>query len=406
MLAALHEQWVVTLALTPLTLLLFQQVSLIGLLANLLAIPWVTLVVTPLALLGALVAPIWDAAAWAVQGLAWCLGGLYQVPYATFSSAAAPIWAGIGAVFGGVLLVMRLPLPLRLTGLVWMLPLLLWQAPRPAAGEFEVLAADVGQGNALIVRTAAYTLVYDAGPRYSVESDAGQRVLVPLLRSLGERVDLLLLSHRDTDHTGGARAVLQMQPQAALLSSMEAEHELNLLRPTAAASTRCMSAQDGGQRWEWDNVYFEILHPREDDYAGSPRANALSCVLRISNGRRTALLTGDIEAAQEASLVERLGASGGLKADLLLAPHHGSKTSSSQAFLEAVKPDLALAQAGYRNRFGHPAPTVVQRYRALQIPLIVSSDCGAALWRSDAPGGVECQRGTARRYWHHQIAAP
>ena len=402
LLAALREQWVVTLALTPLSLHLFQQVSLVGLLANLLAIPWVTLVITPLALLGALIAPIWDAAAWAVQGLAWCLHGLALVPYATLSSAAAPLWAGVGAVLGGVLLVMRLPLPLRLTGLVWMLPLLLWQAPRPAAGEFEVLAADVGQGNALVLRTASHTLVYDAGPRYSVESDAGQRVLVPLLRALGERVDRLVLSHRDTDHTGGARAVLQMQPQAALLSSMEAEHELHQLRGAAATNTRCLAAQEGGQSWDWDGVRFDILHPRAGDYEGSPRPNALSCVLRVSNGRRTALLTGDIEAAQEASLVERLGASGALKADLLLVPHHGSKTSSSSAFLQAVKPDLALAQAGYRNRFGHPAPVVAQRYREQGIALIVSADCGAALWRSAAPSSIGCQREIARRYWHHQ----
>ena len=185
---------------------------------------------------------------------------------------------------------------------------------------------------------------------------------------------------------------------------MEAEHELNQLRPAVATNTRCLAAQEGGQRWEWDGVRFEILHPRAEDYAGSPRSNALSCVLRVSNGRRTALLTGDIEAAQEASLVERLGASGALKADLLLVPHHGSKTSSTQAFLAAVNPDLALAQAGYRNRFGHPAPVVAQRYRELQIPLIVSADCGAALWRSAAPSAILCQRESARRYWHHQSA--
>jgi competence protein ComEC len=387
-----REQWVVTLALTPLSLLLFNQVSLVGLLANAVAIPWVTLLVTPLAMLGVLYAPVWEGAAWAVGLLAVLLKWLADWPLASISVAAAPLWCAVAGVLGGALLAMRLPWHWRALGIPLMLPVLLWQPVRVAPGQFELLAADIGQGNAVLVRTARHTLLYDAGPRFSRESDAGQRVLVPLLRALGERVDLLMLSHRDTDHTGGAPAVLAMQPQARLLSSIEDGHELQALRK----STRCLA----GQRWEWDAVTFEVLHPSAADYEAKSKPNTLSCVLRVSNGRQTALLVGDIETAQELRLAASSSASS-LKADFLLVPHHGSKTSSSAAFLDAVQPQWALAQAGYRNRFGHPVESVAARYQARGIRLIRSSQCGAAGWQSLKPGDLTCQRQTGLRYWHH-----
>ena len=386
-----REQWVITLALTPLTLLLFGQVSVVGLVANALAIPWVTLVVTPLAMLGTLFAPIWDVTAWAVQALAWYLQWLMQWPFASVSIAQAPLWAGIAGIVAGVLLAMPLPWPLRWMGLPMMLPVLLWQAPRPEMGQFELLAADIGQGNALIVRTARHALVYDAGPRFSRESDAGHRVLVPLLRALDLKVDKLVLSHRDIDHTGGALAVLTMQPQAELLSSIEDEHELQSVRK----AERCVA----GQHWRWDGVDFEVLQPYAGDYEIANKSNAMSCVLRISNGAQAALLAGDIEQAQEARLV----AAGKLKSDLLLVPHHGSKTSSSGAFLDAVQPQIALVQAGYRNRFGHPADLVMDRYQARHIQVFDSAHCGAATWNSSVPGAVKCQRLEALRYWHHRV---
>jgi competence protein ComEC len=388
---AAREQWTVTLALAPLSLLLFNQLSLVGLLANGLAIPWVTLVVTPLTMLGVMWAPLWDLAAGAVAGLMVFLQWLARWPLASISVAAAPLWCAVAGVVGGLLLAMRLPWHLRVLGVPLMLPVLLWQPLRPAPGAFELIAADVGQGNALVVRTAAHTLVYDSGPRFSAESDAGHRVLVPLLRALGERVDMLMLSHRDSDHIGGAPAVLAMQPQAVLISSIEAGHPLQALR----SSQRCMA----GQRWNWDGVDFELLHPPAGDYETAQKPNAMSCVLRVSNGASTALLAGDIELAQE----QRLVATGlDLKADLLLVPHHGSKTSSNAAFLDAVRPRLALAQAGYRNRFGHPAPAVLARYRERGIPVITSSACGAALWSSGQPDSVRCQRQSGLRYWHHR----
>ncbi|MDB5730842.1 MAG: competence protein ComEC, partial [Variovorax sp.] len=393
-----REQWVITLALTPLTLLLFQQVSLVGLLANALAIPWVTLVVTPLAMLGVALPPLWDAAAWAVQALGGFLGLLAGWPFATLSLPVPPLWAAVGGVAGGSLLAMRLPWTVRALGVPLLLPVLLWQTPRPAPGEFELLALDVGQGNAVLVRTAGHSLLYDTGPRYSLEGDAGHRVLVPLLRALDERLDTVVLSHRDSDHTGGAPAVLAMQPQAALTSSIEAAHPLQALR----TAQRC----EAGQRWTWDGVAFEVLHPLAADYdKAAKKSNALSCVLRIGNGRRTALLAGDIERAEEAALVARLAneAQSALRADVLLVPHHGSKTSSSAALLDAVRPELAIVQAGYRNQFGHPAPEVLARYAQQGIRVADSAHCGALWWSSDPARMPRCERETGRRYWHHAV---
>jgi competence protein ComEC len=393
--AVLREQWVVTVALAPLTLLLFGQVSLVGLLANAFAIPWVTLVLTPLAMLGVAVPALWDLAGAAIAVLMALLQGLAAWPWAALSLATAPAGLAAVGVLGGVLLVARLPASLRLLGLPLLLPTLLWQAPLPPAGAFELLAADIGQGNAVLLRTAHHALLYDAGPRYSLESDAGHRVLLPLLQALHTRLDLLLLSHRDTDHVGGAAAVLAMQPQAALLSSVASDDRLQTLRPVQ----RCVA----GQHWEWDGVRFDMLHPQAADYARTHTPNAVSCVLRIQSAGaqpQTALLVGDIEQPQEAQL---LAAHVPLKADLLLVPHHGSKTSSSAAFLDAVQPRQAWVQAGYRNRYGHPADAVLQRYRERGILVHDSPHCGAMRWRSDGPAETDCSRTVQMHYWSHRV---
>ena len=411
-LAMLREQWVITLALAPLSLVLFGQVSLLSLVANALAIPWVTLLITPLAMLGVAWPLLWDGATLALQLLMGYLQWLAGWPWALWSVAQAPGWAALAAVSGGVLLVLRLPLALRLAGLPLLLPVLLWQAPLPAPGQFELLAADVGQGSAVLVRTRGHALLFDAGARYSPDSDAGQRVLVPLLRALGVQLDVLLLSHQDSDHIGGAAAVLALQPQATVLSSFD-------LAAVAGwpAARRGHSGQSGrcqaGQRWQWDGVDFELLHPLDTNDASVRKTNSLSCVLRISNGSQAALLTGDIEQAQEASLVQRhtaplspqsaagQGARAGLQADVLLAPHHGSQSSSSAQFLDAVQPRLVLVQAGYRNRFGHPAGPVLVRYAERSIRVLDTPHCGAVTWQSWQPDTPQCQRQTQRRYWHH-----
>ena len=390
--SGLREQWVITVALAPLTLLLFGQVSLIGLVANALAIPWVTLVVTPLAMLGVLLPGVWD---WAAQAVAWMmlvLQWLAAIPWAALAMATPPVWVGAVGVLGGMLLMAPLPWSLRMLAVPLLLPILLWRAPLPPVGEFELLAADIGQGNAVLVRTASHALLYDAGPRYSLESDAGHRVLVPLLQSLHTRLDRVVLSHRDTDHVGGAVAVLTMQPQADLLSSIADDHSLQVLRP----ATRCIA----GQHWEWDGVQFDVLHPQAEDYDQPAKPNAMSCVLRIDTGRQSALLVGDIEQAQEARLI----AQGVLrKADVLLVPHHGSKTSSSTAFLDAVHPAFALVQSGYRNRFGHPVAPVMERYHERHIAVRDSPHCGAMTWQSNVPDTVLCTRMERLHVWSHHV---
>jgi competence protein ComEC len=387
-----RTQVVATVGLAPLTLLFFQQLSLVGFVANLVAIPLVTLVVTPLALLGTLAAPAWSLAAWLLQPLTAWLEWLAAFPLATWTVPAAPLWAQLAALLAGALLVMPVPWRLRALALPLALPLLLPAPERPAPGRFEVLAADVGQGTAVLVRTHAHLLVYDAGPQYAHESDAGERVLLPLLRARGEsRIDVLVLSHRDTDHVGGASSLFAALPVGELLSSLEVGHPLRALAPRERPCA-------AGQSWQWDGVRFDVLHPRAAELAAVRRPNAVSCVLRVAApGQASVLLAGDIEREQELALTERHGDA--LRSDVLLAPHHGSRTSSSAEFLAAVRPEVVVIQAGYRNRFGHPAEEVLLRYRAADAAVVASPTCGA--WTS-GPDGTRCQRDAARRYWHHR----
>jgi competence protein ComEC len=389
--AGLRTQLVATLGLTPLTLVFFQQVSLVGLLANLVAIPVVTLVVTPLALLGTLASPLWLLGGAAVQALDAFLALLAALPGAVRAVPVAPLWAQLAGMLGAALAIAPLPWRARLLALPLVLALLLPPRELPAEGRFDVLAADVGQGTAVLIRTRGHVLLFDAGPQYSRESDAGQRVLVPLLRSRGDAaVDLLVLSHRDLDHVGGARAVLGALAVEALTSSLEPGHPLATL---AKRATRC----EAGQRWSWDGVEFAVLRPLAEDYERNLKPNAMSCVIRVAGTERSVLLTGDIEREQEALLVEEHGS--GLRSDVLVAPHHGSRTSSSALLLDAVRPSLVVVQAGYRNRFGHPAAEVLARYRERGIPVVDSPTCGAWLWAAGS-GAASCQREVARRYWH------
>ncbi|MCC7099971.1 MAG: DNA internalization-related competence protein ComEC/Rec2 [Rubrivivax sp.] len=395
---ALHTQAVATVGLAPLSLLFFQQLSLVGFVANLVAIPWVTLLLMPLSLLGVLLPPLWSLDALLATALLRWLGWLASLPWAQWTVPVAPPWAALLGLLGGLVLVLPLPWRLRLLGLPLLLPLLAPLPERPPPGRFELLALDVGQGTAVLVRTQQHLLVYDTGPQYGVDADAGERVLLPLLRARGERaVDLLLLSHRDADHVGGAASLLRRMPVRPLGSSLPDDHPL---RAWPLPQQRCHA----GQRWQWDGVDFEMLHPDDEDGRAPrkpSRSNAQSCVLRVQAAQGSALLTGDIERAQELALVDRLGTK--LRADVLLVPHHGSRTSSSGNFLAAVAPRVALVQAAYRSRFGHPAPDVVARYATHGIALLRSDRCGAWSWRAD--GSMHCQRELDARYWHHRAAA-
>jgi competence protein ComEC len=249
----------------------------------------------------------------------------------------------------------------------------------------------------VLVRTAQHALLFDAGPRYSRETDAGQRVLLPLLRAWGLRLDALVLSHSDSDHIGGAPAVLQMNPTTPWWGSLPPSHPLHLSRPGQACRA--------GVGWDWDGVRFEFLHPWDASFSERAKPNTLSCVLRVQAQGGSVLLTGDIEAAQEKALIasEPVGGASRLRADVLLVPHHGSNTSSTAEFLAAVSPRWAWVQAGYRNRYGHPTAAVMARYQAQGVSVLESVRCGAGSWHSAQPEEVQCERWAHARYWHHQV---
>jgi competence protein ComEC len=393
--ALLRTQAVATLGLAPLSLALFQQVSVVGFVANLIAIPWITLVVTPLALAGVVLPWLWHWAAAATAVLVTVLQWLTSWPAAVWSVPAAPAWAVAAGLAAALLGLLPLPWRLRILALPLALPLLWPAVARPLPGQFELTVLDIGQGTAVLVRTRSKLLIYDSGPAYSRDADAGQRIIVPLLRARGERqVDLLMLSHRDSDHVGGAASLHSALPIERWSSSLAHDHPLLAL---ARDHVRC----DAGQQWQWDGVSFAVLHPTADDHGRATKPNAVSCVLQVRDATgRSVLLTGDIETPQETALVARLKEQ--LRSTLPLVPHHGSRTSSSEGFLDAVQPQVAMVQAGYRSRFGHPAPEVLARYQSRGIMVVRSDRCGAWSW---SDGSFQCARNARRRYWHWSDAA-
>lgn len=388
----LRVQWAITVGLAPAALFLFSMVSVAGPLANALAIPLVSAVITPLALLAALV-PV-DAflhlahwlTQWLLEYLEWCA----QLPAALWQQHVPPLWATLLALAGVAWLLLPRGFPWRASGLALMLPAVALPAPTPAPGEAWVTVFDVGQGLAVLVRTARHALLYDAGPAYGRHSDSGERIVVPALRALGvARLDAFVLTHNDTDHTGGAVSVLENLDVGWVLSSLPARHPALSM---AATPVRCQR----GQVWTWDGVHFEILHPPPG--AGARRRNDESCVLRVSAPGATMLLTGDIERTSERELA--LG-DVAQRADVLLVPHHGSRSSSSMPFLAAVRPKLAVAATGYRSRYGHPHAEVLERYAALGVALLRTDRDGAVTVRLAPPGPVaEAERARRARYWH------
>ncbi len=393
--SGVHSQWVVTVGLLPLTLLLFGQTSLVSPLANALAIPLVSFVVTPLALLGSVLpAPLHGWLLQAAHGgmalLAEVLQRLSALPLAVWQAPAPGPWPTAMALAGTLWLLAPRGWPLRWAGALAWLPLLAAWPSAPRDGLW-LTAFDVGQGNALLVETRNFRLLYDTGPAYSAESDGGSRVILPYLRWRGiARLDALVISHSDSDHAGGARSLLDALSVGWIASSLRDDHPL-LQTPAGERHVGCVA----GQRWRWDDVDFEFLHPAAGDDQAKP--NARSCVLRIRAGRHAVLLGGDIEAPQERALVAR--AADRLRADVLLAPHHGSGTSSTPEFLDAVRPGMALFQVGYRNRYRHPKAEVVARYDARGIRVLRSDQAGAVTLGIDDHGIALKQRCETPRYW-------
>jgi competence protein ComEC len=393
-----QTQWSVTLGLVPLTMLLFGQVSLVSPLANAVAIPLVSFIVTPLALLGSLLPdPLCGwlllAAHATVAALAGALAYLSALPAAVWRAPAPQLWVFLLALGGTLWMLMPRGWPHRWAGAAAWLPLLLQMPEHPAPGAFRVTAFDVGQGMALLVETPRHRLLYDTGPGYAPGADAGSRVLLPYLRMRGiGALDGMVVSHSDSDHTGGALAVLGELKVGWLASSLPASH------PIARAAPRHLHCA-AGQRWQWDGVRFEMLHPAAASYADPvPKANARSCTLRITNGHTAILLAGDIESAQEAALVRT--SADGLQANVLLAPHHGSGTSSTLAFLQAVHPSLGVFQVGYRNRYKHPKKEVYERYGQLGIERLRTDEMGALTLDFDTGVHSQSWRREHARYWY------
>ncbi|MET3448609.1 DNA internalization-related competence protein ComEC/Rec2 [Ralstonia sp. 1138] len=399
-------QFAVTFGLLPLTLLLFQQTSVVSAAANGLAIPAVSFVTTPLALIGAalpdpLAQPVLMLAEasfrWLVVWLEWLAAPRWSV----WVAPVAPMWAVLLSMVAVALLLVPGGLRAwawRAQGALLLLPLVLARVPLPSPGEFRLVAFDIGQGAAALVETANHRLLFDTGPRYGDHADAAGRVIAPYLRAHGvEVLDTLVVSHEDSDHAGGTETVIGAVPVRTMLASLPPGHAL---RGTADAKDIGFAECLAGQAWTWDGVVFEVLHPlRLPAESERVSSNARSCVLRIANGRHAALLTGDIEAAQESALIaaetpERL------MADILLVPHHGSKTSSSGAFLDAVSPQVAVFQVGYRNRYGHPHPQVWQRYVARDIDGLRTDKTGAVVIQTDGDVlDIQTARAMRPRYW-------
>jgi competence protein ComEC len=353
--SAVGEQVAVTLAMVPMVVALFQQVSLVSPVANAFAIPIVSLVVVPLAIAGAFLelAPLLDAAHALMLWLMTPLEALADLPQAMVESHAPAAWTVAAAVVGCAWLLAPRGVPMRSLGAIWLVPLFAVAPPPPAWGEAWIDVLDVGNGLAVVVRTANHALAYDAGPAWSDDADTGNRIVVPFLRGEGiAHLDGLVVSHADDDHSGGAISIAAARDPPWLLSPLPRTHPLQVMFDD---SRRC----EAGIRWSWDGVEFTVMHPGAGAYDEVPgrrvrKENDRSCVLRVASRSAAVLLTGDVEARGEGEMIAR--------ADALLVPHHGSKTSSTPAFLDAVAPSVVVASVGYRNRFGHPNPLVAARY--------------------------------------------
>lgn len=388
-----RAQWAVTLGMLPALLALFQQFSLVSPLANAVAIPLVSFVITPLALAGTLpfLSPLLSLAHWVTAWMMACIDWLAGLPLAMWQQAAPPPWSVVLALAGGVWLLLPRGFPARWLGLLAFLPLLTVMPPRPQPGAAEVTVLDVGQGLAVHVQTATHDLLFDAGPAFSADADSGNRIIAPYLRAMGVRgLDALVISHADKDHEGGAASVLAALPVAMLKSSLPFEHALSA-QPVPQLPCR------DGDGWNWDGVRLDMLHPGADPL--SRKTNDVSCVLRVTAAGKSVLLTSDIEAVSERALLDRHAAD--LAADVMTVPHHGSRTSSTPGFIAAVAAHDVIFPVGYRNRFGHPKEDVVARYAASGARLH-RTDADGAIWVGLGGAGIAFrhQREERRRYWH------
>lgn len=381
------------LGLSPLLLVFFQQISLVAPLANSVAVPIIGLLVMPLSLLAAGMVFCWPALAywllWSVErlleGLWWLLQQLADWSLASLSLVAPPWYGVILGTLGVLLLLAPKGMPGRYLSPFLLLPLFFVKVDKPRHGELWFTLLDVGQGLAAVVQTEQHALVFDTGAQYNQQADMGETVVLPYLRYRDiTTLDGLVISHGDNDHSGGADSVLSEIAVSALYSSV----------PEWAERSGGLYCQ-AGQGWHWDGVDFRMLSPGIAPFRDE---NDNSCVLQISNAKHRLLLTGDIQQTAEQWLVERYGDA--LTSSVLVAPHHGSKTSSSAGFLQQVRPEWVLIPAGYKNRFGFPHATVMRRYKTMHINSFSTAETGAISLKTDgADMEVELTRKRFKRYW-------
>ncbi|RYD16568.1 MAG: DNA internalization-related competence protein ComEC/Rec2 [Lysobacteraceae bacterium] len=394
-------QLVMSLGLLPLTIGFFGQASAAGFVANFVAVPLVSFVVVPLCLLAVLALLAWPPLAAPLLALAaagvgplWALlESIAQWPGAQLQFAEPPAWALALALVGATWALLPRALPARPLGLLLMLPLLWPPRASPGHAAFEARVIDVGQGLSVLVSTRSHALLYDAGAKYPSGFDLGRAAVIPALHALGvSDLDLLVVSHGDSDHAGGAAAVLSVFPRADRLAGEPAR--------SGIAAAPCAH----GQSWRWDGVFFQMLAP-EDGAPDAPRAdNDRSCVLLVSGAGGRLLLTGDIGRRIEPAVAARVRPGPPL---VLVVPHHGSRSSSSVEFVHALAPAAALVSAAWRSRFGHPHPQVVARYAEAGIPLWNTADAGslAVSFPADGPPTpVQGERIRHPRYWRERPA--
>jgi competence protein ComEC len=370
--SAIKIHCVTAIGLAPLLIYSFQQISVISPIANFISVPVISFFVVPLCLLSVVfmfISPFITEQCLTVvdtllQGLNVILLIMADLPYAALNTGKASIFTIPLTLLAVLILIAPKGLPARWLGLVFLIPSFFVNDEKPKQGEITTTLLDVGQGLSAVIETANHVLVFDAGAKYSNKFNMGDAVVIPFLESKGiEVVDTLLISHGDNDHRGGALSIIKQKNVSKILTSVP-----NLFEQYSPMF--CLR----GQTWEWDQVRFEILSPTEDFIEGE---NNNSCVLKVSSIYGTLLFTGDIEKSAEDWLVTN--SANQLESDILIAPHHGSKTSSSVYFLQQVSPKTILIPAGYRNRYFFPHQEIVERYKKLSIPWISTADKGAVV---------------------------
>ena len=385
---------VTAIGLSPLLIFYFQQFSLIAPIANFIAVPIVSLLVVPLSFIAVLMMgistdyalPLLIVIDEILTGLWFVLTILAKLPFADMAKVAHSFYVVPLALLGFFVLMSPRGTPARWLGCVLLLPLLFIKQERQNVGNFELTLLDVGQGLSAIIETTNHTLVFDTGAKYSEQFNMGSSVVIPFLNYKGiNKIDTLLISHGDNDHIGGAKSIVDEVEVNTVLTSVP-----EMLEGEYASLCRA------GQKWEWDQVEFEIVSPAVDVFKGE---NNNSCVLKVNSKYKGVLLTGDIEKQAESWLVNQHGS--WLKSDVLIAPHHGSKTSSTLAFLKAVDPDIILIPAGYKNRFSFPHKQVIKRYTTLNKMWMNTADQGAIVIQiKEQKMNIRSMRDNNGRYWH------